>query len=443
VTEWQETGTRYAGPDATNFDASHIDAVAVSRGHHAEPIALFRIAQAAMYDAIIVGARCAGSPTAILLARKGYRVLLVDRTAFPHDTISTHLIWPPGVARLKRWGLLANIVASGAPPFRQVAFDVGDFALVGTPPPVEGVSEIVAPRRTVLDKILVDAAVQAGAELRERFAVQELLSSNGRVSGIRAQDKSGAVYSEKARIVIGADGRHSVVARQVAAQEYDAKPALACWYYSYWEGVQADSAEYYSRTGRTFGIIPTNDGRVCVPVGWAHGEFTQFRSDVEANHLQTLDLAPALAERVRCGKRVERFYGTADVPNYFRVSYGPGWALVGDAGYHKDPITAQGISDAFHGAELLAEALDDGFSGRRPLDDALADYQRRRDTSLRAMYDFTCQLAAMEAPPPEMQQLFAALRDNQTQTDRFFGALSGTVPVPEFFARALPPCSRS
>lgn len=389
-----------------------------------------------MYDAIIVGARCAGSPTAMLLARKGYRVLLVDRTTFPDDTISTHLIWPPGVAHLKRWGLLERIVASNAPLVRQVSFDVGDFALIGTPPPVDGVSEIIAPRRTVLDKILVDAAVEAGAELREEFAVQELVWSDGRVSGIRAQSSSGSVHTETARIVIGADGRHSVVARQVEAQEYDGKPALACWYYSYWTGVAADMPEYYSRTGRTFGVIPTNGGSVCVPVAWTRGEFAHFRADVEANYLKTLDLAPAFAERVRRGKRVERFYGTADVPNYFRVPYGPGWALVGDAGYHKDPITAQGISDAFHGAELLAEAVDDGFSDRRPLEDALADSQRQRDASLHAMYEFTCQLAAMEEPPPAMQRLFAALRGNQAQTDRFFGALSGTVPVPEFFAQA-------
>lgn len=388
-----------------------------------------------MYDAIIIGARCAGSPTAMLLAREGYRVLLVDRTTFPHDTLSTHLIWPPGVAYLKRWGLFERIAASGVPLVSRVQFDVGDFALRGTPPPVEGAGEIFAPRRTVLDTILVDAAVEAGAELREALAVQELLFREGRVGGIRAQSSGASLHTETARIVIGADGRHSLVARQVRARDYDAKPALACWYYTYWSGVPVEMAEYYTRPGRTFGIIPTNDGCACVPVGWAHGDFAKFRADIEGNYLATLDLAPALAERVRHGRRVERFYGTADLPSYFRVPYGPGWALVGDAGYHKDPITAQGIHDAFHGAALLAEAIDDGFSNRRLLDDALADYQRRRDASLRPMYEFTSQLAAMEPPPP-MQQLFASLRGDQAQTDRFFGALSGTVPVPEFFGSA-------
>src|SRR5262249_49871132 len=207
-----------------------------------------------MYDAIIVGARCAGSPTAMLLARKGYRVLLVDRATFPHDTVSTHLIWPPGIAHLKRWGLLERVVASNVPVFRQVSFDVGDFALLGTPPPLDGVSEVFAPRRTGPDKILVDAAVEAGAELREACGLQELLSSDGCVNGIRAQSSAGSVHTETARIVIGADGRHSLVARQVSARDYDDKPALACWYYSYWTGVRAERAEYYTRTGRTFGI---------------------------------------------------------------------------------------------------------------------------------------------------------------------------------------------
>jgi flavin-dependent dehydrogenase len=389
-----------------------------------------------MYDAIVVGARCAGSPTAMLLARKGYRVLVVDRTSFPSDTISTHLIWPPGLARLKRWGLLDRVIGSNSPLIPQVQFDVGDFALVGTPPPEEAVSDACAPRRMVLDKILVDAAVEAGAELREAFAVQELVTDGGRVTGIRGHTPGGSVVTETARLVIGADGLHSIVARQVRAQQYGTKRALACWYYTYWTGVAVERAEYYPRPGRTFGIIPTNDGRACVPVGWTRDEFPEFRADIEGNYLKTLDLAPELAERVRAGTRAERFYGTADVPNYFRTPYGPGWALVGDAGYHKDPITAQGISDAFRGAELLAEAIDDGFSGRRPLGAALADYQRQRDASVQSMFEFTCQLAAMEAPSPELQALFAALRSNQVHTDRFFGALAGTVAVPDFFAQA-------
>ena len=385
-----------------------------------------------MYDVIIVGARCAGSPTAMLLARKGYRVLLVDRTAFPDDAISTHIIWPPGVTRLRRWGLLDAVAASGCPPIRRVSFDVGEFALVGTPPPHDGGSDTFAPRRTVLDAILVNAAAGAGAELREHFAVQDLVTQDGRVVGIRGHRAAGTTVTESARLVVGADGVHSVVARAVGAASYDAKPPLTCWYYSYWSDFPTDGVEYYSRPGRVFGAIPTNDGRACVPVAWTRAEFPAFRADIETNYLQTLGLAPSFADRARRATRQERFYGTVEVPNYFRQSHGPGWALVGDAGYHKDPITAQGISDAFTAAELLVDAIDDGFAGRRPLDAALADYQRQRDAAL-PMYDFTCQLAALEPPPPDMQALFGALRHNQQESDRFFGALAGTVPIPDFF----------
>jgi flavin-dependent dehydrogenase len=127
-----------------------------------------------MYDVIVVGARCAGSPTAMLLARKGYRVL-VDRTSFPSDTLSTHYIHQAGGARLKQWGLLDALVASNCPPIREQTFDVGPFALVGTPPPADGVADAYAPRRTVLDQLLVESASAAGAEVRERFTVRELV----------------------------------------------------------------------------------------------------------------------------------------------------------------------------------------------------------------------------------------------------------------------------
>jgi flavin-dependent dehydrogenase len=386
-----------------------------------------------MYDAIIVGARCAGSPTAMLLARKGYRVLLVDRGRFPSDTISTHLVWPPGVARLERWGLADAVGRSGCPPLRNVRFDVGDFALAGRPLPAGDTARWFAPRRTVLDEILVNAAVRAGAELREGFAVHEVTRDGERVDGIRGRT-DGAVVFERARIVIGADGMHSIVAREVCAPAYNVKPPLACWYYTYWSGVQLTGVEYYVRAGRSFGAIPTNDGLVCIPIAWTREEFAAYRANIETNYLKTLELAPGLAARVREGTRAERFYGTADVPHFFRQSHGPGWALVGDAGYHKDPITAQGISDAFHAAELLSEAVDDVLSGRRDEQEALADYQRRRDDAVMAMYDFTCQLATLDPPPPDLQALLGALRENQPETDRFLGMIAGTVSIPEFLS---------
>jgi flavin-dependent dehydrogenase len=286
----------------------------------------------------------------------------------------------------------------------------------------------------VLDKILVEAAVAAGAELREGFTVQEVLMDDQRVTGIRGQSSGGSSVTEQARIVIGADGLHSLVARTVQAPTYNEKPAFDCVYYTYWSGVPMADFEMYPRDRRGMGGLPTNDGLTCLLVAWPHAEFRAFRADIEGNYLKTLDLAPSLAERVRSGKREERFVGTADLPNFFRKPSGPGWALVGDAGYHKDPVTAQGITDAFRDAELLSEALDSGFAGHRPMEEALADYERQRNATVMPIYELTCQLATLELPPPPMQHLFAALQGNQDQINRFVGTIAGTTPIPEFFS---------
>jgi flavin-dependent dehydrogenase len=383
-----------------------------------------------MYDAIIVGARAAGSPTAMLLAGKGHRVLLVDRASFPSDTLSTHYIHQPGVARLRRWGLLDRLIATGCPPSRNLVFDVGPFALTGAPPPSDGVLEGYAPRRTVLDSLLVDAAAEAGAEVRTGFPIDELLYEEGAVVGIR----SGSTV-ERARVVVGADGRNSSVARMVQAPGYDTRPGLACAYYTYWSGVEGGDVELYPRDGRmVMGGARTNDGLRIVIVFWPKDEFHAVRAGVERSFHDALALAPPLAERLATGERADRFYGIGDLPFYYRKPYGPGWALVGDAGYHKDPITAQGIADAFRDAELLADALDAGFAGTRPLDDALAGYERTRNEETRGLYELTHEFASLAPPTAEQQTLFAALRTNAEDTNRFFGVVAGTVRPDEFLA---------
>jgi 2-polyprenyl-6-methoxyphenol hydroxylase-like FAD-dependent oxidoreductase len=388
-----------------------------------------------MYDAIIVGARCAGSPLAMLLARKGYRVLLLDKASFPSDTISTHHIHQPGVALLKRWGLLEKLRASNCPPTRQIKFDVGPFALVGSPTPAGDTTEAFAPRRRVLDKILVDAAVDAGAELRERFSVEELTTDGMSITGIRGRDANGATVSEEARIVIGADGARSIVAEAVKAPIYFDRGMLTCNYYTYWSGVQHEGVELYPREGRTIVLDKTNDGLSMISIVFPKEEFDHIRSNIEGEYLRTIkENAPTLFERLRNARREERFAGTGFLPNFFRRPYGHGWALVGDAGYVKDPILAQGITNSFSHAEMLAEALDNAFLGLRDMEHALAEYEHRRNDEVLAMFEHNTQLAMLEPPPPEMVGLLHALRDNPVEIGRFLGTVAGTVPLNEFFS---------
>ena len=384
------------------------------------------------FDAIVVGARCAGSPTAMLLARKGYRVLMVDRATFPSDTVSTHILHPLGVSSLSTWGLLDRLTATGCPPIHTYSFDFGPFTIAGAPGTTDA-PVAYCPRRTVLDKLLVDAAAESGAEIREGFSVEEVLIEDGRVVGIRGRSKGGASIVERAAVVVGADGRQSIVAEAVQPERYDEKPPLLAAYYTYWSGLPMDGRfEQYIRDRRGFGAVQTHDGLTLIIAGWPYAEFAENKKDIEGHYLKTIELAPAFAGRLRGAKREARFAGAA-VPNYFRKPYGRGWALVGDAGYNKDFISAQGMLDAFRDAELCAGALDASFSGT-PFDDAMGAYRRTRDARVKAMYEFTCQLATLEPPPPEMQQLFAAIHGNQQAMDDFARMNAGTISPAEFFA---------
>jgi len=387
-----------------------------------------------MYDAIVVGARCAGSPAALLLSRKGYKVLLVERMTFPSDmAFSNHFVHQAGSAALKRWGLLERLAATNCPPITEDYFDYGAFSLCGPVPPVDGVNTAFAPRRIKLDPILAAAARESGAELREGFSVQELLWDNGRVTGIRGKHK-GTVITEKARIVIGADGMFSVVAQAVQAPEYKSQPGLEGSWYAYWSGVPMRGWHLWLRPNRVVFSYNTNDDLTLIGVAFPVRELAAVRTNVEKHHWQTItEFVPDLAERMRAGRRESHFVGGV-IPYHMRRPYGLGWALVGDAGYQKDPCTASGITDAFRSAEWLVDAIDSGFSGRQPLEQALAGYEGKRNQSETAYFEMTTQLAALAPPPPEMQQILAALRDNPEQRSRFFAVLAHGVPVEEFFS---------
>ena len=391
-----------------------------------------------MYDVIIVGARVAGASTAMLLARRGLKVLVVDRATFPSDTLSTHQVQLPGVARLARWGVLDAVLAAGTPLTRDVRFDQGDAVITGRYPAYQGVEAMCSPRRTLLDRVLVDAARAAGAEVRENFAVEEILG-DGQVTGIRGQEKGGPAVTEQARLVIGADGKHSLVATAVDARAYRARSPRSMAFYTYWadvparDGSPAGTGEIYGRPGCVAAAWPTNDGLLMTYLAWPAARFDEFRRDVERNFLRTLDTV-GLGERIRAGRRTERFRGTPDLPSYLRQPYGPGWALVGDAGLLLDPITGHGISNAFRDAELLADAVADGLGGIRPLAAALRGYHRARDRAARPMYDFTARLAAISPPRPAEMALFRALARRQEDSDMFLGVLAGSVPLRQFMS---------
>src|SRR5215468_3520166 len=259
------------------------------------------------YDAIVVGARCAGAATAMLLARRGFDVLLVDRVRFPSEIPHGHYVHMHGPPRLAAWGLLDRVLATGCPPITSITMDLGDFALTGRGLVVDGVPVGVAPRRAALDQVLIQAAIEAGAEFRDAFPVHDLTFDHDRVTGIRGRGG----LTERARIVIGADGRNSRVAKRVKAPVYAQQPTLACWYFAYWSGVARDGLEMYRRGHRMIFAHPTNDDLLAVFVGWPIADLPAIRSDIEAQMMAVVDRVPDLSQRIRSGRREERIYGAA------------------------------------------------------------------------------------------------------------------------------------
>jgi 2-polyprenyl-6-methoxyphenol hydroxylase-like FAD-dependent oxidoreductase len=389
---------------------------------------------AGRYDVIVVGARVAGAATAMLLARQGLRVLAVDRVAFPCDTISSHQLQVPGVALLQRWGLLGRLTAAGTPPARHVRFDAGGgMVLNGQFPAYEGVDALYSPRRILLDTILVEAAREAGAEVWENFRVTQLTGSGSRVTGIRGSFRGRPEVTQTASLVIGADGKRSLVASAVGARRYRERSVRSFASYSYWSGLPVSGGELYQRPGRAVAVFPTNGGLTMVYVAAPMTEFASARADLEGHYLRTLDLCGNLGERVRSGSRAERLRTTPDQPNTFRCSHGSGWALAGDAGAVMDSISAQGMTNALRDASYLSAAVAAGLGGSRPLACALRDHQRRRDRAIRGMYDFTLGLAAFSPSGPAQRLFLAAVAADQQETDRFLGAFAGIVPPSDYF----------
>lgn len=361
------------------------------------------------FDVVIVGARPAGAGTALLLARAGWRVLVVDRMRRGSDTLSTHALMRPAVQQLERWGLLEALVGSGTPGQDRVVFHYGadrvELALS---------RQLYAPRRTVLDPLLVTAAEQAGATVRFGVDVRGLLrGSDGRVVGVRIRDEHGGSADVRARMTVGADGRRSTVARAVAPPITRHGTSAAAAVYAYWTGVEAAGLEWGFSPGRATGLIPTGDGWVCVYAGTPARRFAdELRGDLEGGLRRVLwETSPSMAARVAAGQRVGPVRGFPGMRGWLRRPWGHGWALVGDAGYFKDPITAHGITDALRDAELLARALDRLLSGEVAPPAALADYERARDALSVELFAATDTVAGFAWDLAQVQQLHLVLSD--------------------------------
>ncbi|MEZ0109820.1 2-polyprenyl-6-methoxyphenol hydroxylase-like FAD-dependent oxidoreductase [Catenulispora sp. EB89] len=375
-----------------------------------------------MYDAVVVGARCAGAATALLLARAGRRVLVVDRAAFPRDTMSTLYIQRRGVGYLDRWGLLDQ-VAAVCPALDRISYQIGDVRLEGFPRPVDGMRAAYAPRRYSLDAILVEAAVAAGAEFRESCCVEDLLYAGDRITGVRLRS-GGALLDEPARLVVGADGMRSTVAARVGATDLVRDPPQTCVYYSFWAGA-ADHFELYEAPGRWVGAVPTNDGLTLVQAYFRQDEFSRVRADAPAAYLENVrTTAPELYERMLAGGQAGRLYGTGDQRNFFRTAAGPGWALAGDASHHRDSITARGITHAFLQADLLAGLVAPVLDDPARLDAALARYARERYDALLGDYHRTLSTARLAVPWHRVGMLREVAAD-PVRVEEFFSAMAG------------------
>ena len=375
---------------------------------------------------IVVGARCAGAPTAMLLAAKGHRVLLLEQTAVPSNMAhSTHLIHPLGLAYLETWGLL-DAILQRATSFTDWSVDLHGAFLHGAPPPVGSMARSAAPRRDILDGELARAAQSAGAELHDNCRVGGLLFDGGRVVGIEAKDSEGRQFSARASLVIGADGPASMVAKCVGAAEHHVEPPLQSNIWSYWRDVPVDHLHITIREGAGAFAFPSSDGTVLVAANLLHADFLRSRRRKEpAFHAMLKHIAPDLAAKLTEGVQVDRFFSGC-TRSFVRRSHGPGWALVGDAGMKKDPVTAQGIAGAFASADMLANSVDRGFGAAETLDAELAEYERARDAWLLPYYDFTLRLAAFAKPNAEQAAFNHALANDPEGKSQLFGAVSLT-----------------
>jgi flavin-dependent dehydrogenase len=363
------------------------------------------------YDAVIVGGRCAGAASGMLLARAGLRVLVLEASRPGSDTLSTHALMRGAVLQLQRWNLLDAVVAAGTPAIRSTEFHYGDETETVDNRP--GTTPLRAPRRTLLDAVLQDAARAAGADVRHGVRVTRVLRDGaGAVTGVEFLDRGTRTRSEvRAGITVGADGRRSFVADAVQAPFERRGESSSAFLYTYWSGLDLQRYRWFYRPGVAAGVIPTNDGQVCMWAGAPSSRFhTELRGNLDVGYRRLLaEAAPELAGELASGRPEGPIRGFPGMPGHLRRAAGAGWALVGDAGYFKDPITAHGITDALRDAELLARAVLATPRGAAERLDALQDYQQTRDALSEPLFALTERIASYRWDLAELRELLLAL----------------------------------
>ncbi|HKE97399.1 MAG TPA: FAD-dependent monooxygenase [Actinomycetes bacterium] len=381
---------------------------------------------ASRHDVIVVGARPAGAATALLLARSGLRVLVVDRARHGSDTVSTHALMRGGVLQLTRWGLLDGLGRAGTPPVTRVVFHYPDDSVRVSIRPAAGVRALYAPRRTLLDAMLADAAAEAGAEVRFQVAVTGLLTGrDGRVTGIAGRDRTGRRVTAHAPLVVGADGIRSTVARAVGAPVVRAGGGASAFLYGYWTGLGTEGYEWFYAPGVSAGMVPTNGGQVCVFAGTTPARMRAARTagPHAAHHALLAAVSPEAAGRVAAAVPPRRLRGFGGLPGYVRRSFGPGWALVGDAGCFEDPLATHGITDALRDAELLARAVGEIHGGTATEAAALAAYQRTRDRLGGPLFTTVDRIASYRWDTDQLRRLLLQLSSAMSDQVEALGRL--------------------
>ncbi len=391
------------------------------------------------YDAIVVGARIAGAATALGLARQGARVLLLDAATFPSDTLSTHLLWSDALAALDHLGLLGATLATGAPPIERIRLAFGRYGNEAPIPTQDGLPPLLSVRRIVLDELLLTRVRQTpGITFREGVTVNAITRTAGVVDGIRGTARAGGTaFAAHAGIVIGADGRHSAVARAVGAAEYDVVPPILATYYRYYRGVAptvpATLEAYRDAEGGFCYLFPCDADLWTLALSFPQADFDQVRRDHETALAAQIARKDGLGARLADAEAVGAWRGAGDLTNFFREAAGPGWALVGDAGYHRDPITGRGIADALRTAELLVAALARPTSARAA---ALAEYGRARDALVRALYDFTVERPPAGVAPDDWNANLGRIVRDPAHLSAYIGFMANVGPPETFYSAA-------